>query len=72
MAGLFMRPVYLPHDGLHAAVHFFVSLQSFLSLQSLALHSVLAFVFFFLSDAKALLPVINIRAIIPMSIFFIK
>jgi hypothetical protein len=65
---LFNRFYYLPHeDGLHGL------LQSFLSLQAEALHSVavLAFAaFLVLSDAKAELPDINVRASMPMSIFF--
>ncbi len=65
---------YLPHeDGLHGRVQSFISLQSFLSLQSEALHSVLVLAlaaFFVLSDAKAELPEISVRASKPMSIFF--
>jgi hypothetical protein len=58
---------------LHALGQSFISLQSFLSLHAEALHSVadLAFAaFFVLSEAKAEPAEINVRASMPMSIFF--
>ncbi len=64
---------YLPHVEVHGFAQSFLSLQSFLALQSLAWQEVFAFAFLEgldVSAAKEALP-INIRAIMPMSIFFI-